>query len=354
MTSANLTKHGSRFRRLFRWLNHQPEVILHIGQHKTASSTIQNSLQGAERARLLSGVRYCEFSRPNHSFLVASAFADPACVPYHKSLKFGSGIPYRFMKAQSAKEHIKNELNTAREQKVPLILSAEDFCALSYEELAAAKLFFSELGVKRVRVIGYARSVESWANSFSQQIIKQGVQTIDEVSEIEIYPKYRENFEKFVDLFGEENVYISAFDKSALKSGCIVADFLSKCDIIGAEIPVINRNTSINLFEAKVASRVIPLCRQRAGRNYSKYRPLVQSYCSEFGGRKFSLQRKTLDRCREAASDDIEWARDTLKIDEDFLLSKAAETPREEYCAPVQDWELMQFYRHCRNMMRAG
>lgn len=209
--------------------------ILHIGMHKTGSSSIQESLKSLSSKDF----RYARLLRtPNHSGAIINAFSEASrhqrsnsTHPVHGHLDLSNRIRTRFSK----------QLERAKTDT--LIVSGEGITKLSLEELNSLKKFISRY-VPEVVVACYVRSPKSFMESAIQQRIKAGLNAFDFDA---CYPAYRDRFEKFDYVFEPKNVHFWAFKPKALKDNCVVTDF---CAHFGLNIPpenIVRVNESLSL-----------------------------------------------------------------------------------------------------------
>ncbi|MTH94771.1 hypothetical protein [Roseibium sp. RKSG952] len=298
------------------------EAILHIGQHKTGTSSIQRSLGAVDRKLDCLNFRYLNGKIRNHSFIISPAFGNKNSLSYYRKLKFGHGIPFRKMTRDEARMVLRNEVKSAQQSNQKIVISAEDFCALKHEEVQDARDFFVNCGVSKFKVIGYFRGVQSWANSFSQQIIKQGNATLEDVFERVPYPMYRELFEKFLEVFGRSNVSLNPYEKAALAEGCVVRDFLQRS---GLEVPnehfsLINVNSSLNSYQVQIASYMTELYRQKGWKNRQELSRTFHRVGLDQTSQKFYLPSKVISQALVHARADADWLVSVTGIEHDFLL----------------------------------
>lgn len=192
--------------------------ILHIGMHKTGSTSIQRALHAH-----LSGSRqrYAALGRPNHSAVLAAAFMEEPS-RYHMHRKLGldaAGVAQRVLDSRQLLERA-----FAQDADVH-VLSGEAVSALSGRELSSLRDWL-ERRVDTIHVIGYVRPLRSYIESSWQQRIRGGSDRF----EASIYPRYGSRFSLVDDVFGASRVMLHKYSPATLRHGCVVRDF---CAVAG-------------------------------------------------------------------------------------------------------------------------
>jgi hypothetical protein len=196
--------------------------ILHVGMHKTGSTSIQSSLSG---------------------------FSD-ACFVYHESTKgesnqtramfallgVGGGGPRERAKGDpAAAGEVLRRLDESAQSlgDRQLLISAEGLWLVPAKAVGElARILAARFDA--VRVAGYVRPPAAFMSSYFQQRVKGGSRRSGGVDVEREYPHYRRAFEKFDDAFGRENVSLWKFDPGAFPGGCVVQDF---CARLGIDLP---------------------------------------------------------------------------------------------------------------------
>ncbi len=213
-------------------------VFLHIGMHKTGSTSIQAAFNGF-RAE---GVRYADLGNQNHSIPVWTAYSGA-----HQEYRIWHVEGLSPAEIDSRKTKCDALIRACFRAPVrdALILSGEDISLMPPQgvmELAEA----IGHGTRPITVIVYVREAVSFCKSGLQEQIKAGATTA------ELYPPtYRFRIEKFQQVFGAENVIVREFAAEKLVGGDVVEDFAR---IIGVSPPSrrIETNTSLSTEAARV------------------------------------------------------------------------------------------------------
>ena len=199
------------------------ECIVHIGMHKTGSSSIQASLYQQLKSEFFS---YFDLNEPNHSERIFSLFVKERKNRIHSAYQ---------KKGLTNNDIVDLNLNTKNmlinnmdvSNKSIMILSAEKITDLVTVELEELKFFFS-LYFEKITIVAYVRTPKSYLESMFQQGVKSGV---NKFMVEESYPDYRKRFEKFDNVFGRENVQLWKFDPKSFPDGNVVMDFCSRLGI---------------------------------------------------------------------------------------------------------------------------
>lgn len=197
------------------------QCILHVGMHKTGSTSIQYTLH---RNPSLRGATYLDLGVPNASGPVARAFGQPARVSP------GSPPPdpqQQLLHARRCREQLEQSLAQAGERSV---LSAEDICHLEPEQAADLRRTL-EAHVQDVAVLAYVREARGYMESMFQQHLKGGGRGLLLLPPQ--YPRYRFCLAKFDRLFGRDRVTLVPFRSALFPQGCVVRDF---CQRTGLEV----------------------------------------------------------------------------------------------------------------------
>ncbi|QDY70408.1 hypothetical protein [Qingshengfaniella alkalisoli] len=328
------------------------KIMLHIGQHKTGSSSIQATLDFAQKRVQLKKWRYLQSDERNHSFIISSAFGSESYMKYYKEIKSSAGIPRKRFGKRFAQNRIFEEIQSAKKSNLNLIVSAEDLCILHESEVAEMRKFFVDSGATSFSVVGYIRPVAEWSNSFSQQLIRQSLKTISDVIDLPPYPRYREYFEKYISTFGRENVDIRPFYRKTLHGEDVVSDFLSILseDSSSRNIKLYMKNDSMTVDQIRLASAVnevrfrsnwkdglIILRHLRNMELPKKERFGLPAYCHEMAIR--------------SAESDINWASESLNLDKAFLSKSAFSVDASDLSKPVDAEMFVRYIRHLEDRL---
>jgi hypothetical protein len=195
-------------------------VYLHIGIHKTGTTFLQNVLSENRDKLIKNGYYYPVSAIPNSSF------------PGHHFLPraLSQNID-KFDKISTKKtnfqtwEKLLEEINDHKISN-KIIISAEDFCLLSSDEILKLQEYFSGFSVK---IIVYLRRQDEFLLSLYSELVKKGYYKSIEVAFNEYSDRF--NYFKLLDrwksVFGKENLRIGIYQKGH----CLLSDFFKKIDL---------------------------------------------------------------------------------------------------------------------------
>lgn len=196
--------------------------ILHIGMHKTGSTSIQDSLQALSNDDFF----YPQFgTASHHNIHLPAVFSSSAEKLVDGRRKVGKTIQHRDYQADIAKA-----IAAARGRT--LILSSEGlYASLSADDINRLKTFLDDT-FDDYKLVAYARPPGPLMASRFQQRIRSG--GCNRFKLALRFPLYKAKFEPFDLAFGRERVHIWKFDTSAFPGGDVVKDF---CGKLGIELP---------------------------------------------------------------------------------------------------------------------
>lgn len=200
--------------------------IVHIGMHKTGSTSIQQSLNGYSDCSCL----YARIGNDaNHSLAIFSLFSDhPEKHPLHGGKNSNIGAVRDYVNRMH--KELKRAILAANGRS--LILSGEDITTLRQAELIKLRDYFKK-HFGEIVVVGYVRPPAEYMASAFQERVKGG--SVINLKLEQTYPQFRRIFSKFDHVFGRNNVKLWKFDPKFFPSGCVVQDF---CKRLGIDFPV--------------------------------------------------------------------------------------------------------------------
>jgi hypothetical protein len=219
---------------------------LHIGRHKTGTSSIQASLAAYRDLLLSRGILYPASLPVNQSgFFQIAYLPNPQELPFHRSLGHS-----RLKLKRQAKRRL---LTFADELKAfdgnDVILSAEDACVFPLKAISNIKDSLDELvSPSRYSIIFYTRHPISRALSGIQQNVKGNRLTLEDARKFHLGgggKRYAEIIQNYATVFGAKALSIRSFEDALLRSGDIVTDFFSMASIDLDGITPLRQNESI-------------------------------------------------------------------------------------------------------------
>ncbi|MFV8827445.1 hypothetical protein [Alkalihalobacterium sp. APHAB7] len=298
------------------------EIILHVGLHKTGTTSIQRTLFNEENNQILEkkGYIYPRSWPSNHSIPIYSVFSEHP-ERYHINIRNGYTTANIIAKNQ---EYLRNfEKEIVNRGKSKIIISGEDISVLPHENLQAFKKYIMSLFQEetKVTVMMYLRNPVSWSISNIQEIIKSG--GFYETALTHMNTTYKNNFknkiEKFIQVFGKQNIKLYSFEETLPHQYGVIGHFLSSLNFKESEINqfhIQKANESISLIAGNILSYInvrIPMIyngkinENRAQRDYV---PLLN-----IKGSKFDIPISDKIKIFESRKEDTIWLRDNYGID---------------------------------------
>ncbi|NJC88672.1 MAG: hypothetical protein FIB02_09110 [Desulfuromonas sp.] len=281
------------------------KCIIHIGMHKTGSTSIQNYLDSVKNRKFV----YAKIGKSaNHSLAIYSIFSsNPEGHPIHKASKISASALQAYIAEMKA--NFEQAISSSRNRT--LLISGEDISVISPEAL---KRFYEYLQMHFdvIEVVGYVRPPAEFMASAFQERVKGGL--VAGFNLDREYCNYQSTFKKIDNTFGRRHVHLWKFDAGTFPDGCVVKDFCSRLGVALPAKKTVRWNESLSRQEVAL----LYTYRNRLGKRYA-YNPLPAQEGEQLvkllaGVRhdrfRFSpdLLRPILDKNR----DDIAWMEDRL------------------------------------------
>lgn len=273
---------------------------LHVGMHKTGSSSIQEALQGYDDGK----IQYLKLRRSNHSLVLVSAIMpDLENYAQIKKRKLSSQQVHEYKKG--SERELFDALSNAEGKDV--IISSEYFSQpgeQARKNLRRLKDLLSKY-FDKIFVIAYVRSPKSFMESALQERVKGGDTKITMRS---LYPFYRGRFKKFYEIFGSDNVTLIDYDPRSFPDGSVVADISRR---LGLDLEI-KRSVRAN---EKIGFEALSFLY-----SYNVFRGLANpkcrfvNYSAEFikklrsiSDASFSISPELVEKVIEENSEDVKW-----------------------------------------------
>lgn len=210
------------------------EVFLHIGLHKTGSTSIQRALVGFNE----NGIKSIDFKEENHSIPMYTIFSESR-YDYHiwKNKQYSKERIDR--KKNSYLKILAKELNNPKTNT--LIISGEDLSALNNSEVKVLSEFLNQYRVKTT-VICYVRDPLSWIMSNTQERVKAGLKIV------KIDCIFKNILESYAEYFGKEHIRVFDFQDSITSHESITKHFSKELSINLIEPPRLNESLNAVQF----------------------------------------------------------------------------------------------------------
>lgn len=190
-------------------------VILHVGAHKTGTTSIQETLFRAKRVLRDHGIDYVGLNNSDNRLQVYFARNFQTTTLFPKV-----SLDEIEARTLARANEVERDINASGCSDI--ILSNEHFCLLDPAAVLRMRQFFERFG--DVYVIYYYREILPWMASFSQQLIRvrrrsASIGYDEAIQYIHDFPK------KFANVFGDERMRFVRFE-DAVKTGGVTDSLL--------------------------------------------------------------------------------------------------------------------------------
>lgn len=296
-------------------------IYLHIGVHKTGTTSIQESLDLNKRKLLKNGIYFPVIIKNrirnpknwviNHGVALYCMFSD---YPENYLLKPISKVTI-FNKKN--KLNLIKELNKFNKSSAhSMILSGEDISLLSENNLKVLRSFLlTEIPKGDIRIIISFREPIKIFTSHFQQNIKSGQSVINqELNQFDNF--YFKRVSKFINVFGKENIITYKFEDATNYPSGLIGYFL---EIVGVNKLYIKKFKKIRKNESlsDISVDIISYINEKAPypTHLLKDRFFRDTFLLEnLLGNKFALDRRLIDFYTINNKKDINWLADTFNI----------------------------------------
>lgn len=278
---------------------HKPHCILHIGMHKTGSSSIQATLC---KQPVSANFEFVNITGDGNS-------SGPLYYLFLENPELCSSNKRRGFSAEKVLETNQENLNKLKNilkatQANTVVISAEQITVLSEQSLYRLKNLILEY-CRSIQIIGYVRPCIAYMQSALQQMVKEGESNFDLNN---TYPFYRNKFEKFDNVFGKDQVLLIKYEASTLLDNDVVSDFCRRIGIVVDSEAIVRKNETLSLEALSLLYTY-----RRLGSGYGvgvnaikENRLLVQSL-SNIGHKKISFSSNLTQSILEKYHADIQW-----------------------------------------------
>ena len=201
--------------------------VLHVGMHKTGTSSIQASLAALPDDR---GYKLAVLGPANASETIVSGFQRP------DDRKRATDAAEELLNARRKRAQTRLRTFLQNNSTRNIVISAEAMVHLTGDELDELLTFIPH---ETIKVIGYVREPRSFMSSACQERVKSGMHDLETAR---LFPHYRTLFGKFVERLPTELYH---FDPARLRNACVVQDFCARAGIDIKPDEVVNRNEAL-------------------------------------------------------------------------------------------------------------
>lgn len=222
-------------------------LILHVGFHKTATSSIQSTLANNQLALRQQGYSYPCFNRCNneiinHSIPFYSVFCEEPKL-YHINIKNGDN-----KKIEEANYDYKEQIDSFFNTECNLIISGEDISILPEAKLFELKGYIEAKGFD-LKVFCSVRRPYPFTCSELQEQIKSGNGTLENI----MVPRKSDYVKKLKTVFGN-SIYFNSFEDDCKSNIGVVGAFLERIGICSENIEILNSNEGFGNQSTRVLS----------------------------------------------------------------------------------------------------
>jgi hypothetical protein len=221
-------------------------LVLHIGRHKTGSSSIQATLAASRDILIAQGVLFPESFGTNHSSFFVDAFSPaPETHPNNRRDKRDH---------ESIRKSVRRRLDRfsdefAQHRPSRVVFSAEDASMLPKSGINAMKTVWDDLiAPGRYQIVFYTRDPISWVQSGIQQNVKGNGLTLEDAKMRYLRGAertYSEIILAYREVFGADAMTVRSFEAASRPPVGLVNDFLSAAGIESAGISPVRHNDGI-------------------------------------------------------------------------------------------------------------
>ena len=221
-------------------------VFLHIGIHKTGTSSIQATFAANRDTLLAHKIIYPTNLASNHSHFFYNAFARKP-ENYHVNRLQNLSRDEIHERTEADLQSLAREFAGQRDKTI--VFSAEDACVLDGAEVAnMAEVIKAVVPRPTFRVLVYTRNPVDYVASAVQENVKGNALTVARAKAIHIAGsrgRYQAIQEHYAGVFGADAIIMRAFETAIAGPGGLVGDVLSRMGAEGLALEQVRANEGI-------------------------------------------------------------------------------------------------------------
>jgi hypothetical protein len=284
---------------------------IHIGVHKTGTKSIQHTLAKNRKTLLAHGINSLP-GDPNHGPDLISLLSENPHEETRNIRKHVDTPEKAAVRNAATARRIRKAL--ARNRSPKMVISGEGLSGLSEPEMHRLKQMLAPYAAG-YRIIVYVRDPYEYANSASLQHLKAGA--VLGVGDAKIpMPHYRRKLERYIAVFGRENIDIRVFNPRRFVGGDLVTDFLSaigESPQLAQSLEVVRANESMSHEAALILSETNAVIPSFVDGRGSRVRAFgFHTYIVDIKGEKFSMDPGEYLKDEPEILADIAWLNQTI------------------------------------------
>ncbi len=185
--------------------------VLHVGMPKTGTTAIQRALYGYDDG----SCRYADLGESNHSVALNMAFGDLKQMDTEAGQ--GSYADHAIEIQKAMREKVAVSLSAKGDR---VVFSGENIWTMDEASLRLLRNFLLERS-ERIQLVLFVRDPLTWAASWTQQVIKQGLELRTDV--ISAHP--RERYTRLARVFGAQAIEVFRYEDVEEQDGDAVTFF---------------------------------------------------------------------------------------------------------------------------------
>ena len=285
-------------------------IYLHIGVHKTGTTSIQQTMKRQREMLLGHDINYLGM-RENHGAVFLSLLSD-APERYRRNVDKRNDTPEKAAAYNERNEQELLELLSANRSS-KLLISGEGLSLLPPASVAKMKEILDPYA-DAYRIIVYVRDPYEFTSSSLQQHFKAGY-ALDDPNLPLTLPRYRQKIDKYIRLFGRENVDIRIFDPKRFVGGNLLTDFLTAMGApeLGPSLALPYANQSMSHESALVLSETNKAIPTRVDELANRKRILrFHLTLAAIQGERFSVDPSVYANHMDEIRADMDWLHEII------------------------------------------
>lgn len=295
-------------------------IYLHIGVHKTATSSIQEAFGKTHALLAHGGYLYPVFTKRetiiyNHSEVFYSMFFQKP-ETYHMNVLYGYNNPDAVNELnRSYHNQLTRQMEDFKGDK--LILSAEDISILFLKPLRNLKNYLIEITNPAVciEVILFCRHPVTWSRAHIQEVIKGGI-NLEEARKknaLAISDYYQKKIKVFSSVFAFESLHVFRYEDAIQNEYGPAAAFLSCIGADASFIKTLNLQNEVHNISLSYEATTLlnAIYTKTPGFINDQINPKLNNFhpktIHQIPGVKFYLEPNHNHEIWQSAQDDVNW-----------------------------------------------